>query len=62
MDVYQLHRQVLTQRERNDLIEKENAVLIANVENLKQGYEIVEEQARVELGMVKSGETFYRYI
>jgi cell division protein FtsB len=38
-------------RARNDALE-------AEVRDLKQGYEAIEERARLELGMIKKNETF----
>jgi len=43
------------QRERND-------VLDAEVKDLKQGVEAIEERARSELGMIKQDETFFQII
>jgi len=43
------------QRERND-------VLDAEVHDLKQGVEAIEERARSELGMIKKDETFFQII
>jgi cell division protein FtsB len=38
-----------------------NARLLAEVEDLKSGLEMVEERARGELGMIKSNEVFVQY-
>lgn len=40
-------------------IEHQNQVLEAEVNNLQQGGQAIEEQARSELGMIAKGETFY---
>lgn len=42
----------------NDLARKENERLSSEVEDLKDGQEMVEEKARGELGMVKPHEMF----
>ena len=39
-----------------------NAGLDAEVRDLKQGIDAVEERARVELGMIKPGEVFYQVV
>ena len=39
-----------------------NAALEAEVKDLKQGMQAVEERARSELGMIKKGETFYQIV
>ena len=46
------------QREVNQKLEARNAALDAEVRDLKQGYEAIEERARYELGLVKDGEVF----
>ena len=50
------------QREENERLAKRNAALAADVQDLKEGREGVEERARAELGMVKPGETFYQVV
>ena len=39
-----------------------NLALEAEVRDLKEGYEALEERARAELGMVRRGETLYQII
>ena len=50
------------QREENRGLAQRNAVLAAEVDNLKSGEAAVEERARTELGMIRPGETFYRVV
>jgi cell division protein FtsB len=50
----QVEQQKLVTRE----LELRNAGLDAEVRDLKQGYEAIEERARNELGMIKSDEVF----
>lgn len=45
-----------------DQLTKYNDTEIAEVRDLKHGYEAVEEYARTELGMIGQDETFYRII
>ncbi len=51
----------LKQQEKKRSSER-NQVLEAEVRDLKSGLEAVEERARLELGMIKQGETFYQVI
>lgn len=43
----------------NAAIRKDNAVLVAEVRELKSGYDTIEAIARSDLGMVREGETFF---
>jgi len=61
-EVWDLYQQVETQRENNQQLRERNQALEAEVQDLKQGLEAIEERAREELGMVKKGETFYQII
>jgi len=61
-EVYQLRHAISAQEQENDALRERNLSLEAEVADLKQGLEAVEERARSELGMVKDGETFYQVI
>lgn len=61
-EVWQLHQDVEQQRAENAQLQDRNAALDAEVKDLKQGLESVEERAREELGMVKQDETFYQIV
>ncbi|MDH4215943.1 MAG: cell division protein FtsB [Gallionella sp.] len=62
LKVWDLNRQVETQQQANQQTQARNALLDAEVRDLKQGTEAVEERARSELGMVKRGEVFFQVI
>ncbi len=47
--------------ENQELLER-NRTLTAEVMDLKQGLSALEERARSEMGMIRSGETFYQYV
>ena len=49
------------QKENQRLLQRNNA-LQAEVDNLKSGYDVIEEKARQELGLVGKEETFFQYI
>ncbi|TXT20616.1 MAG: cell division protein FtsB, partial [Gallionellaceae bacterium] len=59
LKVWDLNRQVEAQKQTNQQAQTRNAVLDAEVRDLKQGTEAIEERARSELGMVKRGELFF---
>jgi len=61
-DVWRLRARVATQAEENASLGTRNAALAADVQDLKEGKEGVEERARSELGMVKPGEVFYQVV
>jgi cell division protein FtsB len=62
LKVWDLHRQVEAQQEANQLAQTRNAVLDAEVRDLKQGTAAIEERARSELGMIKRDEVFYQIL
>lgn len=60
--VRELKQEIAAQREENARLKERNQTLAAEVVDLKQGLDVVEERARAELGMIKKGETFYQVI
>lgn len=62
VSLWQLGSKIESQRLSNDKIKKRNQVLEAEVKDLKIGMNAIEERARIELGMIKQGETFYQVI
>ena len=61
-DVWELHQEVEFQRQENIDLRERNAALEAEVQDLQQGLDAIEEHAREDLGMVKEGETFYQVV
>ena len=57
-DVAQLRDKLVTQQEANARASLANERLSSEVNDLKEGLEMVEERARAELGMVKPNEVF----
>jgi cell division protein FtsB len=61
-DVMKLQDMVNSQARANAAQQQRNERLAAEVLDLKEGDEAIEERARVELGMVKADEVFYQVI
>jgi cell division protein FtsB len=60
--VWDLERQLGQQREKNEDMRLRNAALDAEVRDLKEGLEAIEERARLELGMIRRDETFFQVV
>ena len=58
--VWDVDRQVEAQGAKNERLEIRNSALAADVRDLKQGTDAIEERARYELGMVKNDELFFQ--
>jgi cell division protein FtsB len=62
LKVWDNNRQLEAQKSVNEQTRQRNAVLDAEVRDLKRGTEALEERARSELGMVKQGEVFFQVV
>ncbi|TAJ78021.1 MAG: cell division protein FtsB [Gallionellaceae bacterium] len=62
LKVWDTDRQVEAQKQANQQTRMRNAVLDAEVRDLKNGTEAIEERARSELGMVKRDEVFFQIV
>lgn len=60
LKVWELERQVERQKTANEALTMRNAKLEAEVNDLKQGFDAIEERARFELGMIKRNEVFFQ--
>jgi len=60
--VWEVDRQFEAQRGRNAQLQVRNQSLDAEVLDLKQGVDALEERARYELGMIKSNEVFFQIV
>ncbi len=57
-DVMRMQQQLAKQRQENQQAEVVNQRLTAELRDLREGKEMIEERARREVGMVKSNEIF----
>lgn len=60
--VWEMERQIEAQRQANNRSQARNSALDAEVSDLKQGLEAIEERARSELGMVRHDEVFFQLL
>jgi len=60
--VWDVDRQVESQVAKNASLERRNVALDAEVRDLKQGVDALEERARYELGMVRPDEVFFQVV
>ena len=60
LTAWRLESKLETERAKNLQLEDRNAALTAEVRDLKQGTEAIEERARSELGMVRRDEVFFQ--
>jgi cell division protein FtsB len=60
--VWEVDQQLRAQRETNQKLQSRNAALDAEVRDLKQGLDAIEERARSELGMIKQDEIFFQIL
>lgn len=60
--LWSLESNIATEQESNQKLMQRNEQLHAEVQELKDGREALEERARSQLGFIKEGEKFYRVI
>jgi cell division protein FtsB len=60
--IQRLEQRVNEQERENALLEQRNRELEAEVQDLRQGLDAIEERARSELGMIKEEEEFYQVV
>jgi cell division protein FtsB len=60
--VWEIDQQIRAQKETNARALGRNAALDAEVRDLKQGFEAIEERARNELGMIRHDEVFFQVL
>ena len=58
--VREFDRQLEAQKQANEQLKARNAVLDAEVRDLKHGFDAIEERARSELGMIRQDEVFFQ--
>jgi cell division protein FtsB len=59
---WEVDRRLSAQKDTNEALERRNVALGAEVRDLKQGFDAIEERARYELGFVKPDEVFFQIV
>jgi len=62
LSVWKIDSELATQQQANQQLVARNASLSAEVRDLKNGYDAIEERARNELGMIKQDEVFFQIL
>ena len=62
LNVFEIDQQLTAQRQINQKLQNRNTILEAEVNNLKQGLDAIEELARNELGMIRKDEVFFQIL
>lgn len=60
--VQHLKQNIIAQTNENNQLAQHNAMLTAEIKDLKSGQAAIEEHARNDLGMVKPSEVFYQVV
>lgn len=60
--VWELDRQLVLAKAQTAKLQARNDALDADVRDLKNGLEAIEERARFELGMIKQDEIFFQFV
>ncbi len=60
--VWELERQLEQHKTGTARLKARNDALDADVRDLKEGFEAIEERARLELGMIRKDETFFQVV
>ena len=59
---WEVDNRLAAQKDANAALERRNFALGAEVRDLKQGFDALEERARYELGFVKADEVFFQIV
>jgi cell division protein FtsB len=62
LQAWQLQAELERKRAGNVELEARNAALAAEVQSLREGREAIEEQARMQLNMIRADETFFQFV
>lgn len=61
LEIFDLEKQLQDQHRLNQKLQNQNTILEAEIIDLKQGFDAIEELARNELGMIRKDEVFFKF-
>ena len=62
IQMFHLQKQITDQDKKNSQLQQRNDILIAKVQDIQRGNQVIEGYARENLGMVKKDETYYQVV
>ena len=62
LDYQDVRQDIVIQKEVNERLKARNSAMFAEIDDLREGLDAVEERARNQLGLIKEDETFYRIL
>lgn len=62
LDHQRISQEIQEHKQENEKLMQRNQVLAAEIKDLKQGFDAIEEKARADLKMIKPNEVFYHIV
>lgn len=62
LDYKRVAQEIQQHKQENEKLFQRNQVLAAEIKDLKQGFDAIEEKARADLKMIKPNEVFYHIV
>ncbi|CAM3783736.1 cell division protein FtsB [Avibacterium gallinarum] len=62
LDYKNTEKEITLRQQENEKLSQRNQVIAAEIKDLKEGVDAIEERARLQHEMVKNNETFYRIV
>ncbi|NBI13249.1 cell division protein FtsB [[Haemophilus] felis] len=62
LDYKRVAQEIQQHKQENEKLSQRNQVLAAEIKDLKQGFDAIEEKARADLKMIKPNEVFYHIV
>ncbi len=62
IQMFHLQKQIAAQDKKNSKLQQRNDILIAKVQDIQHGNQVIEGYAREDMGMIKKDETYYQVV